>query len=98
MALCGEGIQLPERTEPIHGNIPNPVNGITSISFNLPSAAEATLTISNADGRVLKTLQGSYAKGLNTVTLQRADLEAGILFYQLNTTEFSATKKMIVVE
>jgi hypothetical protein len=79
-------------------NIPNPVNGITSISFNLPSAAEATLTISNADGRVLKTLQGSYAKGLNTVTLQRADLEAGILFYQLNTTEFSATKKMIVVE
>jgi hypothetical protein len=43
-------------------------------------------------------LNGSFAKGFNTLTLQRAELEAGILFYQLNTATHSATKKMIVVE
>jgi len=89
--VAGAGFELLQ-------NVPNPVSNNTNISFNLPAAADATLIISNAEGRVLKTLQNSFAKGLNTVTLQRADLSSGILFYQLNTAEFSATKKMIVVE
>ncbi|MEZ4893541.1 MAG: T9SS type A sorting domain-containing protein [Saprospiraceae bacterium] len=76
----------------------NPVQGLTNISFNLPASMEATLTISNADGRVLKTLSGSYEKGLNTVTIHRAELDAGVLFYTLNTADYSATKKMIIVE
>ncbi len=79
-------------------NVPNPTKSFTNISFNLPEAAEATLTISNAEGRVIKTLKNEFAKGFNTVTLQRAELEAGILFYQLDTPTNSATKKMIVVE
>ena len=89
--IVGAGFELLQ-------NVPNPVGGNTSISFNLPNATDATLTITDAEGRVLKTLQGAFAKGLNTVTLQRGELEAGILFYQLSTAEFSATKKMIVAE
>jgi hypothetical protein len=79
-------------------NTPNPVQGQTLISFNLPEASDATLTISNAEGRILKVLNGSYAKGLNTVTLLRSDLAAGLLFYQLDTPTHSATKKMVVAE
>ncbi len=79
-------------------NTPNPLKSTTSISFNLPEATGATLTISNAEGRILKVLKGNYAKGFNTVTLNRADLEAGILFYQLDTPANSAVKKMIVVD
>jgi hypothetical protein len=79
-------------------NTPNPAKGFTNISFNLPEATEATLTISNAEGRVIRRLSQEFAKGFNTVTLQRAELEAGILFYQLDTPMHSATKKMIVVE
>ncbi len=78
-------------------NTPNPVRGTTSIAFNLPEAAEATLTISNTEGRIVKVLKGSYAKGLNTVTLNQAELAAGILFYQLDTPTHTATKKMIVL-
>lgn len=89
--IAGAGFELLQ-------NIPNPVHGITNISFHLPTATTATLTISNAEGRVLKTMEGSFAKGLNTVALQRAELEAGMLFYQLKTAEFSATKKMIVLD
>ena len=89
--VAGAGFELLQ-------NVPNPVSKYTSISFNLPNAADATLTITNAEGRVLKMLQGNFAKGFNTVNIQRAELEAGVLFYQVSTGEFSATKKMIVVE
>lgn len=79
-------------------NSPNPMKSSTNIMFNLPEACEATLTVSNAEGRLVKVVKGAFAKGLNTVTLNRADLEPGILFYQLDTPSNSAVKKMIVIE
>jgi hypothetical protein len=79
-------------------NTPNPVSGATNIAFNLPEATEATLTISNVEGRVVKMVKGQFAKGLNAIALQRDELEAGILFYQLDTPTHSAVKKMIVTE
>ena len=79
-------------------NVPNPVSSATYISFSLPEAAEATLTVSNAEGRIIKVVKGAFAKGLNTVALQRADLVSGILFYQLDTPTHSAVKKMIVTD
>ncbi len=89
--VTGAGFELLQNT-------PNPVQQATTITFNLPEASEATLTITNVEGRVLKTVQGAYNKGLNTVTLHRADLETGILFYQVATPTHSAVKKMIVTE
>ncbi|MEZ4965899.1 MAG: HYR domain-containing protein [Saprospiraceae bacterium] len=89
--LTGAGFELLQNT-------PNPMKSSTNISFNLPDASEATLTISNVEGRILKVIKGRFAKGLNTVTVQRSDLEAGVLFYQLDTPSNSAVKKMIVTE
>jgi hypothetical protein len=89
--LAGAGFELLQ-------NAPNPAKGFTNISFNLPEATDATLTVTNAEGKVVRRYFGNFAKGMNTITLQRADLEAGILFYQLDTPTHSATKKMIVVE
>jgi hypothetical protein len=79
-------------------NTPNPVSDVTYINFNLPEASEATLTISNAEGRILKIVKGAYAKGLNSLALNRDELGTGILFYQLDTPTHSAVKKMIVLE
>ena len=89
--ITGAGFELMQNT-------PNPVKQATNIAFNLPEAAEATLTISNTEGRMLKVITGNYAKGLNTVTINRSELSAGVLFYQLETPTHSATKKMVVVE
>ncbi|MCC7506850.1 MAG: T9SS type A sorting domain-containing protein, partial [Saprospiraceae bacterium] len=89
--VSGAGFELLQNT-------PNPVSQNTNITFNLPEAGEATLTITNAEGRVIKTVQNTFQKGLNTVTFNRAELEAGILFYQLSTSNNSAVKKMIVVD
>jgi hypothetical protein len=89
--VAGAGFELLQ-------NAPNPTKGFTNISFNLPEAVEATLTVTNAEGKVVKRIVNQFAKGYNTITLQRAELETGILFYQLDTPTHSATKKMIVVE
>ena len=89
--IAGAGFELLQ-------NAPNPAKTFTNISFFLPESTEATLTITNAEGRMIKQLNTLFSKGFNTVTLQRAELEAGILFYQLDTPNHSATKKMIVVE
>jgi hypothetical protein len=79
-------------------NTPNPVLGYTNIAFFLPEATEATLTLTNAEGRVLKVVKNNYEQGWQTLTFRRSDLEAGILFYQLETSKFRATKKMVVVD
>ena len=89
--VAGAGFELLQNT-------PNPVKDATTIVFNLPEAAEATLTLTTVEGRVVKTITGQYAKGLNTVVLHHNDLEAGVLFYEVRTATDRATKKMIVVE
>ena len=79
-------------------NTPNPVSAQTQITFNLPQAGEATLTISTVDGRIVKRITADYPQGLNTVTLSRNDLESGVLFYQIEAFNQSAVKRMIVIE
>ncbi len=80
-------------------NQPNPFKDETSIRFNLPEATSATLTISDATGRTLKVIEGDYTKGYNEISIDRTSLSAtGVLYYQLETSEHSATRKMIVVE
>jgi hypothetical protein len=79
-------------------NVPNPVENSTAITFNLPEGGDASVVISDASGRVLKTINGTYPRGLSTIVLKRHELEAGVLFYQMNSGGFSATKKMIVAE
>jgi hypothetical protein len=78
-------------------NTPNPFNGVTTISFNLPTAATATLTVSDVTGKVLSVINGDYAKGLNQVQFS-SNTATGVLYYTLETADFTATKKMIIVE
>jgi hypothetical protein len=66
----------------------------------LPEATEATLKIFDVSGKVLKVFKGDYAQGTNYLTIDRSELgaAAGVLYYQLETADNSATKKMIIIE
>ncbi|MFK7935243.1 MAG: T9SS type A sorting domain-containing protein, partial [Saprospiraceae bacterium] len=78
-------------------NTPNPFNGATTVSFNLPEAATATLTVFDLTGKVLSVVNGDYTAGYNEVEL--ANLNAsGVLYYSLETANYTATKKMIVIK
>ena len=83
----------------LHQNRPNPFNGETLVSFNLPEAGFAKVTISDISGRTLKVIEGDYAKGYNEVRIQGNELSStGVLYYQLESAEHIATKKMIILE
>jgi hypothetical protein len=81
----------------LYQNSPNPFRGQTVIGFNLPTASTATLTISDVSGKVLSITNGEYNKGYNEVRV--SDLGAtGVLYYQLDTQNNSAVRKMVVID
>lgn len=80
-------------------NTPNPFADVTAIGFTLPEATSATITISDVSGKVLRVIEGDFARGYNQVTVKRDELSgAGVLYYQLDTANDSATKKMILID
>jgi len=82
----------------LYQNTPNPFKGETVIGFDLPTATTATLTVSDVSGKILKVVNGDFAKGYNTVTLGSDELSSGVLYYQLDTEEFTKTMKMVVIK
>jgi len=87
--IAGVGFEL-------YQNQPNPWVGRTMVGFHLPQAATATLTVYDETGRVLFTHKGDFAKGYNAISLDRAMLNTtGLLYYKLETSTDSATRKMI---
>jgi len=87
--IAGVGFEL-------YQNQPNPFVNRTFVGFFLPEAAEATLSVFDETGRVVYQQKGQFAKGENTIALDRALINTtGVLFYKLETATDSATKKMI---
>jgi hypothetical protein len=79
-------------------NEPNPFNEFTMIGFNMPKSGEATLTMYDVTGKTLKVIEGNYAQGYNSVSISNEDLGvAGMVYYKLQTGEFTATKHMVVI-
>ena len=77
-------------------NNPNPFTAGTTISFVLPEAGKAMLTIYDITGKVLKTISNEYPKGRNEVTITSDEFNAqGVMFYELESKGLKATKKMI---
>ncbi len=86
-------------TYALYQNEPNPFSNRTMVGFELPEAGQATLTVLDVTGKVLKVINGDYAKGYNEVELSKSDFgAAGVYYYQLDSGDFTATKKMIIIE
>jgi len=83
----------------LYQNEPNPFTDRTTIGFELPNAGAATLTVLDVTGKVLSVREGNYAKGYNELELSKSDFgTAGVFYYQLDSGDFTATKKMIIIE
>ncbi|HAY70659.1 MAG TPA: hypothetical protein DCX89_02090 [Saprospirales bacterium] len=82
----------------LHQNIPNPFGDKTQIHFELPEDAEASIQFYDVTGKVLKTIKGSYKKGLNAIEITKNELGiTGIIYYKLETGVFTQTRKMISI-
>jgi HYR domain/Dockerin type I domain len=89
-------------------NDPNPFRGSTHFSFRLPEESDATLTVFDATGRILKKEKGHFKPGLNDMKLDFSDAApspsnrgastvSGVLFYRLDTATHSATQRMVLL-
>ncbi|KPL07662.1 hypothetical protein AMJ86_03515 [bacterium SM23_57] len=83
----------------LHQNYPNPFNPITTISYTLPSSSVATVNVYNITGQHITTLaSGLHQPGTYNVTFNASGLSSGIYFYRLNTGDFTAIGKMILLK
>ena len=80
-------------------NEPNPFKQATTISYNLAKAGKVTLTVMDVAGKVIRTINSQGTEGMNTISLEKSDLNAvGVLYYTIKSGDFSDTKKMIIIE
>ena len=97
--LVFKGTDTEGGTFALYQNEPNPFDSQTKISFHLPTESNAKLTIYDAAGRIVKTIEKIFAKGYNEMLLSKEHFNtSGIFYYRLDTPTHSATKKMIIMQ
>ena len=83
----------------LNQNEPNPFNKQTTVTFNLPNASPATLTMYDVTGKVLRVYEIEGLKGLNTKVINKSELNGnGVIYYQLDAANYTATKRMVIIE
>lgn len=80
-------------------NTPNPFLQATRIGYQMPESGKGILKIFDLNGRLVKQISLNYQKGYNELRISRNELNAsGVMYYQLQAGEYTATKKMVVIE
>ena len=80
-------------------NQPNPFRSVTNIGFILPEAMEATVSVYNVTGQLIRSVKGQFMKGHNQIQCRSADLGVqGLLYYQLRAGSHVETRKMLLIE
>ncbi|MBK9097334.1 MAG: T9SS type A sorting domain-containing protein [bacterium] len=79
-------------------NYPNPFNPNTVISYKLPVTGNVTLKVYDILGNEVGTLVNENKEpGTYEVEFQSNNLTSGVYIYQLNSSEFVQTKKMLLL-
>ncbi len=85
------------RSFSLEQNFPNPFRNETTIRFTLPQRAKVNLSLFDMSGRLVKTLVNeSKEQGTHAVIFNLGTLTKGLYFYKLQTTDFSAVRKMTI--
>ena len=80
-------------------NYPNPFNPSTSIDFSIPQSGYVRLGVFDMLGREVETLvNGEYESGTYSVTWNASRYASGAYVYLLQSGDFTATKKMMIVK
>ncbi len=83
----------------LYQNTPNPFKATTVIGYELAKSGAVTMRITDVTGKLVRMYNQDGVKGYNQFKVNRSDISgAGVLYYTIETKDFSATKKMIVVE
>ncbi len=85
-------------------NYPNPFNPNTTISYSLPNESAVTITVYDVLGKEINQLisqikpQGNHSVEWNGNDNFGNPVSAGIYLYQIQTSDFIQTKKMVLMK
>jgi len=80
-------------------NYPNPFNPSTMISYSIPQSSFVTLKVYDIIGNEVATLVNeTKSAGNYDVRFDASNLSNGVYLYSIKTTNFTSTKKMILVK
>jgi hypothetical protein len=98
-ATATSGNEPADNSFALFQNQPNPFSETTAIRFRLPAEGRARLNIYSAEGRLVRTIIGDYSAGVNTVVIRKDELgNAGVYWYELETTGYGDRKKLILID
>lgn len=80
-------------------NYPNPFNPATTINYTLAEKSQVRLIVYDMVGREVAVLVNEeQTAGSHAVTFNAAQLASGVYFYKLQTAQFTATKKLVLMK
>ena len=80
-------------------NYPNPFNPSTSIRYSVVKDGHVKLAVYNTLGKEVAVLvDGNVQAGSHKIDWKADELSSGVYFYKLTAGDFSATKKMILMQ
>ncbi|MBE0572335.1 MAG: T9SS type A sorting domain-containing protein [Ignavibacteriaceae bacterium] len=83
----------------LYQNYPNPFNPTTTIQYQLPKLSYVEVKVYDVLGREIANLiKEEQSSGIHEVKFDAVGLPSGLYIYKLQTTEFIAIKKMMLVK
>ncbi len=83
----------------LFGNYPNPFNPTTLINYEISRASNVKIKIYDVLGKEVITLVNEFKnEGNYQVTFDGRNFSSGIYYYKLETNDFNAIKKMILIK
>jgi hypothetical protein len=83
----------------LYQNFPNPFNPVTLINYDIEKHSYVVLKVYDILGNEVVTLVDYYTDpGSYKITFNASELSAGVYLYRLQTENFTATKKMLLLK
>lgn len=76
--------------------LPNPCTNSMTINYELPANGPVAITVNDAQGRVLASVEAYSQKGENSTVLNTSTYSSGIYFVNVNYMNINSNYKMVV--
>jgi type IX secretion system substrate protein len=83
----------------LYQNYPNPFNPTTNIKFDLPKSGHVKITVYDIAGKVVEIIADKdFNAGSYIADFKADNLSSGIYFYKIETADFTAIRKMMLIK